>query len=269
MLIPLFVYTINGDKMKVLITGASGGIGYKLGVCLAKRNHFVYMTTHTKSQERELIKKIVSLKMNNNIKVFKLDITNKTDLTKIDRLDIDVLFVHAGIGEGGSILEIPIEKLKYNFEVNIFSNIDLIRKYLKTRIENNKKGKVIVTSSMASVIPIPYLGSYTSSKSALSMLIKTLNKELRISGSKIKIYLIEPGAYKTGFNQVMINKINGYDEVNKQLRMHKLFNLVECRNISAVVNKMVYLAQHNSIRFIHRVPLLQRILIRLYIIFFG
>lgn len=253
--------------MKILITGSSGGIGYKLGIALANRKHFVYMTTHTKKQAEQLRKKINISKLNKNIQVLKLDITNNQDLNIVDNLDIDVLFAHASIGEGGSILKIPIDKLKYNYEVNIFSNIELIKRYIKKTINSNKKGKIIVTSSIASIIPIPYLGSYTSSKSALSMLIKTLSKELKDNNSKIKIHLIEPGTYKTGFNQVMVNKIGDYDSFKKQLKMYKLFNLLECKNLSSVVNKMIYLAEHNSIKLVHRVPILQRVLIRLYVIF--
>lgn len=255
--------------MKILITGAAGGIAYKLGIELAKRNHLVYMTTHTKSQQQELIKKIKTLKENQNIKILRLDITNEYDLNIIDKLDIDILFAHASIGEGGSIMKIPEDKLKYNYEVNVFSNVKLIKKYINARMHHGKKGKVVVTSSIASSIPIPYLGSYTSSKAALSMLIKTLSKELKFSHSKIKVYLVEPGAYKTGFNQVTINKIGDHDSFKKQLHMHKMFNLIENKTLNSVVNKMIYLVQHDSIKTLHRTPLIQRILIRLYLAFFA
>lgn len=254
--------------MNVLITGAKGGIGYQLGIKLAKKKHLVYMTTHTNKQSEQLAKQINHLNLSNQIKVLKLDITNKNDLNIIDTLDIDAFFVHASIGEGGSILEIPIDKLKYNYEVNIFSNIELIKRYIKTR-SKNKKAKIIVTSSLAGIIPIPYLGSYTSSKVALSMIVKTLHKELKSSRCNIKIHLIEPGAYRTGFNQVMINKIGNYDSEQKQLKIHQLFDLIECKSLDSVVNKMIFLAENNSRKVIHRTPLLQKILIKLYLLFFA
>lgn len=255
--------------MKILITGATGGIAYKLGIKLANKGHFVYMTTHTKNQAQELNKKIINLNLTEKIQVLKLDITNKIDAKIINDLDIDTLFLHASIGEGGSILNIPIDKLKYNYEVNVFSNIKLIKKYIKSRTTNNKQGKIIITSSITSMIPIPYLGSYTSSKAALSMLIKTLNKEIKDTKSNIKVYLVEPGAYHTGFNQVMINKIGDYNSLQKQLKIFKLFRLIESKNINSIVEKMIYLTEHNSIKLIHRTPLLQRILIKLYLIFIA
>lgn len=254
--------------MNILITGATGGIGYQLGIKLAEKKHLVYMTTHTTKQMHQLQQQINCLKLNNQIKVFKLDITNQHDLNLINNLDIDVFFIHASIGEGGSILEIPIDKIKYNYKVNLFSNIELIKRYIKTR-PKNKPGKVIVTSSLAGIMPIPYLGSYTSSKAALSMIIKTIHKELKKSNPNLKVHLIEPGAYKTGFNQVMINKIGNYDSEQKQLKIHKVFDFIECKNLESVVNKMIFLAEHNSKKLIHRTPLLQKILVKLYIIFFA
>ena len=254
--------------MKILITGAAGGIAYQLGIKLAKRNHLVYMTTHTTEQKQQLQKKINNLRLTDQIKVFTLDITDNNNLNIIDNLDIDILFAHASIAEGSSILELPINKIKYNYEVNVFSNIELIKKYIKTK-NKNKKGKIIITSSIAGMLPIPYLGSYTSSKAALSMIARTIQKELKYSKSKIKVYLLEPGAYKTGFNQVMIDKIGNHDSEKQQLKMHKIFNLIECKNINSVVDKMIFLAEHDSIKTIHRVPLLQRMLIKLYLIIFG
>lgn len=227
------------------------------------------MTTHTMKQKQQLQRKITQLKMNNRIKVLKLDITNSKDRNIIDSIDIDVLFAHAGVGEGSAILDLPIDKLKNNYDVNIFSNIELIKRYIKKQNNNKKKGKVIVTSSIAGVIPIPYLGSYASSKAALSMIIKTMNKELKNDRSKVKVYLVEPGAYKTGFNQVMIDKIENYSNIKNQFKIHKLFDLIECKKINTVIKKMLFLAENNSIKLVHRVPLLQRIFTKLYLIIFG
>lgn len=255
--------------MKILITGSKGGIGYHLGIKLAKRSHFVYMTTHTDEQKDKLQQEINKLNLKHQIKVFKLDITSKKDRQLIDNLDIDVLYTHAGVGEGGSILKLPIDKIKYNYEVNVFSTIELIKRYYKRLTETNKKGKVIITSSIAGLIPIQYLGSYTSSKAALSMLVRTINKELKIEKAKLKVYLVEPGAYKTGFNQVMIDKIGNYDNVDQQLKLTNIFNLIERRRIDSVVNKMISLSLKDSYKLRHRVPLLQRIFIKIYLIFCG
>ena len=96
--------------MKILITGATSGIGFALAKKLSSRNHTVYITTHTEKQRRTVNEKIKMEKL--NILAFKMDITNKDDRGLIDKIDIDCLVSHAGIGEGGSILDIDIDVLR-------------------------------------------------------------------------------------------------------------------------------------------------------------
>ena len=70
-------------------------------------------------------------------------------------------------------------------------------------------------SSLAGLIPLKFLGSYASSKAALITLSDVLKKELKELNSNIKVVLVEPGLYYTGFNQVMFE--NKYDMMKSQL----------------------------------------------------
>ena len=100
--------------MKVLITGARSGIGFLTGITLASRGHFVYMTTHTRKEAQRL--KEITDELGLKVIVFKLDITNNEDCELVDNLDIDVLINHAGMGVGGSILDVPINDMRNNFD---------------------------------------------------------------------------------------------------------------------------------------------------------
>lgn len=170
-----------------------------------KNKYFIYVTTHTVI-ELENIKE--EYKNEKNIKCFKLDVTSKVDKQKIKDLDIDIFVANSAIGIGGSIINMNMNNIRNNFEVNVFSNFELIQIILKNMLEK-KEGKIIIMSSMAGIIPIPFLGSYCSTKASIIKLSECLKKELKILNSNIKICLIEPGMYKTGFNKVMFdNKYN-------------------------------------------------------------
>lgn len=260
--------------MKILITGARSGIGFLTGITLASRGHFVYMTTHT-SKEASRLKEIVDeLKL--KIMVFKLDITDENDRKMLNNLDIDVLINHAGIGVGGSVLDISTEQLKNNFEVNYFSSYDIVRRIGNRMIKNKKEGKIIIMSSISGIIPLPFLGSYCSTKSAISTMATSLRRELKLLKSKVKVVLIEPGAYKTGFNQIMIDDIDKNikeDSVffdNKE-KIHsiltKMFKIIEKKKVNSIVVKIIEAVESPSPKPKYRAPLLQKIFTKIYLIF--
>ena len=72
--------------MRVLITGAASGIGYQVGVMLARRGHLVYMTCRSVAEVyllREKLKKEMVF-----ARCFKLDLFTD-DIRMVDYLDID------------------------------------------------------------------------------------------------------------------------------------------------------------------------------------
>lgn len=260
--------------MKILITGARSGIAFLTGITLADRGHFVYMTTHTK-EEAIRLKEIVD-SLNLKIMVFKLDITSEDDRKLINTLDIDVLINNAGVGIGGSVLDLSVDELKKNFEVNYFASYDIVRRVGNRMIKNNKDGKIIIMSSTAGIIPIPFLGTYCSSKAAISTMATSLRRELKTLKSKVQVVLIEPGAYKTGFNQVMINDIDKHISIDSVFNdkkeqiydsLNKLFNLIETKKLDSIVIKIIEAVESKKPKFKYRAPLLQRIFTRIYLIF--
>ena len=82
--------------MRILITGATSGIGFELAKQLSKRGHIVYITAHTGKQYKQLKNKIKELEL--SILCFKMDIHLKKDRELIEKIKIDCLVNHAGIG---------------------------------------------------------------------------------------------------------------------------------------------------------------------------
>lgn len=280
-LIPTFFYyfkknyhTNNGDRMKILITGAGSNIGFETGIKLAKLNHLVYLTVHHDYEVDTVLEKVKELKLDNNIECFKLDITNESDCKKIRKLDIDCLINNAAIGIGGSMLEIPIDLMKENFEVNVFSTLRLTQIYLGHLFANNKKGKVIFTSSIAGIIPISFLGSYCATKASLITIATVLKREIKLLTNNIQVKLIEPGIYNTGFNDIMIEnklerKSSYFDDLESiSLKQKKLFELMGHDDLDSITKKVAEAVLDNSDKFLYRAPLLQVIMTKLYMLLF-
>ena len=224
---------------KILITGARSGMIYPV-IQKLKRNYFIYVTVHTDSE----VKYIKNLYKENNIECIKLDITK--DLDKLNKLDIDILVCNAAIAESGSLFEIPLEKVKENYNVNVFSNLDLIQKVSKKMIKKGK-GKIVIISSLTSKMVLPFLGSYSSSKASLSAIARSLYYESKLLKSKIDIVLIEPGLYRTGFNKLAFDKKYDFMDYNsffdKQIELiRKSENiylwLFEKRSLKSIADKI-------------------------------
>ena len=254
---------------KILITGSRSGIAKHLIDRIKDKDYYIYATTHTEL-EAERLKEIYKEYI--NIECFKLDITDKKDRNKIDKLKIDILFCNAAISNGGSLTEIDISKVKENYEVNVFSNLELIQKYIKNII--NDKGKIIIMSSLAGIIPLNFIGSYSSTKASLIKIAETLKNELKIINKNIKICLIEPGIYLTGFNSYMfMNKYDNKDTYFKNelelihAKENLILNLLGQNDFNPIVNKIEKAIESDNPKFIYRAPLSQVIGAKLYSLF--
>ena len=263
----------SGDKMKtILMTGARSGIAADVIKKIKTKNYKIYVAVHTDTQCKR-IKKIY--KNDKNIYCIKLDVTDKEDIKKLNKIDVDILISFAAIGNGGSISEIKMDKVRENFEVNVFSNFEIVQIVIKNMIKKDS-GKIIMISSLAGILPLKFLGSYCATKSSIIMLTQVLKKEIKLISKNIKISLIEPGMYHTGFNQVMLeNKydwmsINSYFEEQLNIIRKKenlFFKILEKHKLNSISNKIIKAIEVENPNFIYRAPFLQVIGTKIYQIF--
>jgi len=253
--------------MNILITGAASGIGYDVGIKLSKIGYNVYLTTENDKQLKLLKEKIKDI---DNIGTFRLDLTKKEDREKLENFDLDILISNAAINQGGSILDIDMKNVRECYDVNIFYNFDIIKIAINNMMKKGS-GKVIVISSMLANIPMPFFGIYGSTKAALSHLSISLKKELRLINKNIKLKIIEPGIYKTGFNRFMIENGNTekYYFFNKSVyELEKeILNFVGKSNLDSISNKIIQAIKDDNNRTIYRAPFLHNLLLKFYIKF--
>ena len=251
----------------ILYTGATSGIAKEV-IKKIKKKYKIYLGVHTNKQ-LELLKE--KYKKDKNIKVIKLDLLNKKDIEKIKTLDIDILLSNAAIGYGGSIAEIDIKKLKEIYEINVFKNIELIQIVLKNMIKKGS-GKVIIISSLSGLMPMKFMGPYSSSKASLIRLTQVLKKEIKLINKNIKIKLVLPGMYKTGFNQIMIEdkydwmEIESYfqNQIKKIRKKETLFwTLFEKTKLNGIVREILKAIKEDN-KFIYSAPKSQRIISKIY-----
>lgn len=79
--------------------------------------HRVIATTELTSQKTDLLREANDLEL--DIKVIKVDITNPLDLEQIEKYDFDVFVANAAINERGPLGEVPMDRFRALFEVNV------------------------------------------------------------------------------------------------------------------------------------------------------
>ena len=163
--------------------------------------------------------------------------------------------------------------MKENFEVNVFSTIEMIQTYAASLFLNQKKGKTIVMASLAGIIPIPFMESYCATKASLITFITALRRELTFIKSDLEVCLVEPGIYITGFNEVMIDnkeEKSMFQDIYPQITcfQKKLFKLLGKKNLDSISNKVVKATVSRNTKLIYRAPLSQVVGAKIYMLLF-
>lgn len=188
----------------VLITGASSGIGLATAKLLAEKGYRVFGTTRSLEKRRELLA-VLKAQYGDRLQWVAMDATSETSVNQAVKsvLDqagaIDVLVCNAGMGVYGSVEEMPMEAAIKQFDLNVFGYLRTLRAVVPG-MRQRRQGRIVLTSSIAGVVAIPYQVHYSASKYAIEALTEGLRQELR--GFGIKVSAVRPGDILTDFNDV-------------------------------------------------------------------
>jgi short-subunit dehydrogenase/MoaA/NifB/PqqE/SkfB family radical SAM enzyme len=192
-------YSFSGKH--VLVTGASGGLGSAMARRLAEMGAHMVVTSRSINPLKELIS---GFPEGTRAVPVTADLSSAGEaevLAKnaIDALGyIDVLFNNAGLGYFALMEEAKEESIRRVFEINTFAPLMLI-KALVPHMKARGSGRIVNVVSCAGRIPIPSVGVYGGSKSALAVISNTMRLELEPSG--IEIINVYPGTVSTSFEE--------------------------------------------------------------------
>ncbi len=257
----------------ILITGAGSGIGKDSAFALAARGHRVLATTQTQAQAEALAQE--SQHKGIQLEVFKLDITLDADRHLIEPFAIDVLVNNAGMGESGSLAEVDMQRVRKIFEVNLFCTLELTQLALRGMIQR-EKGTVLLVSSIAGRVPMPFLMPYSMSKFGLSAPGAGLRAEMAQLKKNMHMALIEPGAIHTGFNQAMTNSKYAWmgpssyfahqaEKMQKQERA--TFQFLEAKSTDGIVKQIIKASEASRPKLRYTSPWIQGFGVRMARIF--
>lgn len=193
---------------KILITGASSGFGRGAAIELARRGHQVVATAEAWPLVRSLRSDAAEAGV--KLEVIKLNLLDDIDIAHASTYDPDVLVLNAGVMESGSVVDIPIERVRESFEINVFGHLKLAQGIVPKMVAR-KSGKVVWTSSMGGILVVPFVGIYCATKHAIEAIAGSMRAELMPYG--VKVATVNPGVFGTGFNDTGAEShVQWYDE---------------------------------------------------------
>lgn len=178
-------------SLKVLLTGASSGIGEAIAKKLTEEGYDVIATVR-KEEDKARLENISS-----KISAVILDVLDYEAVeTLYEHLNSEGIKLYAIINNAGvavsCVMEYPdIDLIRYQFEINALAPLKIATTFAPLIDE----GKIINISSVSSNFTYPFIAPYCASKRALDIFFQGFANEA--ATKKIKVVSIKPGVIKT------------------------------------------------------------------------
>ncbi len=183
-------------KQRILLTGATSGLGAGAALGLARKHH-VTVGGETWQQVTSFRERADEAGV--KLEVIKLDLLNEVDLRHAADLEVDTLVLNAAVQEAGSIVDVPMDLVRRAFEINVFAQLDLARRIVPQTDED--------ASTVGSCGPRRRRVSTRRPSSAPTPRRSTRSRrshpscEPNSTSPGISVATINPGFYRTGFNE--------------------------------------------------------------------
>lgn len=186
----------------VLVTGCSSGIGHATALRLARGGWTVYATARDPDKLGDLPRA--------GCRPLALDVDDEGSMTAAVKAIEDehgavgVLINNAGFSQSGALETLAMDKLRRQFETNVFGPVRLAQLCLPA-MRAQGWGKIVNVSSMGGKLSFPGAAAYHASKHAIEALSDVLRFE--VAGFGVDVIVIEPGLIRTGFAEAVAREL--------------------------------------------------------------
>jgi NAD(P)-dependent dehydrogenase (short-subunit alcohol dehydrogenase family) len=208
---------VSDPSRAVLITGCSSGIGAATASRLAKAGWPVYAT----ARRPETLAALEA----DGCRTLALDVVDEAsrqaavDAVVAAEGAVGVLVNNAGYSQSGAVESVPDDRVRAQFETNVFGPLALCRLVLPGMREQGW-GKIVQLSSMGGKLTFPGGGLYHATKHAVEAISDALRFEVKRFG--VDVIVIEPGLITSGFSDAAVRGLGTasaahapYEEFNR------------------------------------------------------
>jgi short-subunit dehydrogenase len=194
----------SGHKPIALVTGASSGIGYELARRFAEAGFDLVISSEQGERLRAAAGKLGALPASPQVEVVQADLSTPQGVEKLHQESlqafqrpIDLLAANAGVGVHGDFAtETDLGAELRLINLNVTSQVHLVKLVARDMVEAGS-GDILITSSVAGVLPGPYMAVYGASKAFLRSFGQAIRYELKDKG--VNVTVLMPGPTDTDF----------------------------------------------------------------------
>ena len=185
-----------------MITGCSSGIGRATAERLAREGWRVYATARDVGAIADLEPV--------GCRLLSLDVTDEGSMRgaveEVERAEgaVGVLVNNAGYSQSGAVETVPMEKVRRQFETNVFGLVRMCQLVLPG-MRRQGHGRIVNLSSMGGRLTFPGGGYYHASKYAVEAISDALRFEVK--GFGVDVVVIEPGLIRTEFARTAVGSM--------------------------------------------------------------
>lgn len=187
----------------VLITGASGGIGYELAKLFARDGHNLALVARSGDKLAEVANALQG-SYGITVRTVALDLMESAaprflfDQMQREGISVDILINNAGFGAYGEFAQMRREDILGQIDLNVRALTELTRFFVEPMV-SRRSGRIMNVASTAGFQPGPLMAVYYATKAYVISFSEALANELRDTGVTVTCFC--PGATHTGFAQ--------------------------------------------------------------------
>jgi len=186
------------SRRLAVITGGSSGIGISLARQFVTNGFDVLIAANSSVEQAAQTLRREAPQA--RVEVLEADLSTEQGISELyeaiqhGKRPVDALAANAGIGAGKSFFDEPQSDWKKVIETNITGTLDIVHRVGRD-MRSRGEGRILITSSIASHTPSPFLAVYSASKAFLQSFAAAIRNELKETGVTVTALL--PGATDT------------------------------------------------------------------------
>lgn len=180
-------------ESKILITGATSGLGREMALQLASRGDRILATGRRTERLSEL-------ETQAGVSGLTLDLTSDADIIDFYKQTgpLSGVILNAGITFAEPFLSGDFETDAKLIQTNVTANLQLIRSLLPTLKDN--QGRILIVASLGGLTPLPYQSVYAGTKAFMINFGLSLREEFKHENVKVSVFA--PGGIKTEMTDI-------------------------------------------------------------------